>query len=258
MADFADRQARLLEPLFWLVASASYIEIATPLYTDNLIAFFDGDQEIVDWLRARWLRDETRHGEMLKAYVLKHWPWFEWEDGHRYFLADYGALCTVDNLASSRTLEMVARCVVETGTASFYRMLSEAADDPELKSLASAISADEVRHYKHFYRYFRRYRAVEQPGRAAVLGTLWERLHDFRSEDTLCAVKAVHRACNAGSTLPDRDYATFADRTLFAFRRHFPCEMATRMYLKPLGLPPLISRATAGTIGGAVRLIAST
>jgi hypothetical protein len=43
---------------------------------------------------------------------------------------------------------VAARCVVETGTATFYRMLSELSREPVLKHLAAEISADELRHYK--------------------------------------------------------------------------------------------------------------
>lgn len=245
------------DPLAWLVAGASFIEITSHLYTDNLIALFTGDPEVVKWLRERWLRDEMRHGETLRAYVQRRWPWFDWEAGYRTFLDDYGALCTVENLAPSRALEMVARCVIETGTATFYRMVSEAARDPELKALAARISADEVHHYKHFYRFFRRYRAIEKPGRAAILRTLWRRLRAVRDEDSLCAIKAVHLACSGGVPLSDAEYAALGNAILLDFKPHFPCDMATRMYLKPLGLPPLLGRAAAGTVSSAVRLFAA-
>jgi hypothetical protein len=221
------------------------------------MAFFAGDPEVVEWLRERWLKDEMRHGELLRAYVRKVWPRFDWDASYRSFLDDYGALCTVENLAPSRALEMVARCVIETGTATFYRMLSDAAHDPELKALAARISADEVHHYKHFYRFFRRYRAIEKPGRAAILRMLWDRLRDVREEDSLCALKAVHMACGDGARLSDGEYTALANALLLAFRRHFPCDMAAKMYLKPLGLPPLLGRAAAGTVGSAVRLIAA-
>ena len=245
------------DPLFWLVAGASFIEITSYLYTDNLIAFFADDPEVVQWLRGHWLKDEMRHGEMLRTYVQKNWPWFDWEAGYRKFLLDYGALCTVENLAQSRALELVARCVIETGTATFYRMVSEGSRDPELKAQAARISADEVHHYKHFYRFFRRYEAIEKPGRASILRTLWARLRDVREEDSFCALKAVHLTCSDDAPMSGAGYAALGNTILLDFKRHFPCNMAAKMYLKPLGLPPLLGRAAAGTFGSAVRLLAA-
>ena len=39
------------DALFYLVTGASFIESATDLYTQNLIDYFSGDDEITDWLK---------------------------------------------------------------------------------------------------------------------------------------------------------------------------------------------------------------
>ena len=46
---------------------------------------------------------------------------------------------------------MIARCVVESGTSSYYSAIRDAADEPVLKEIAGRIAADEYRHYKLFY-----------------------------------------------------------------------------------------------------------
>src|SRR6202012_1713504 len=51
----------------------------------------------------------------------------------------------------SRRGEMIARCVVESGTSSYYSAIRDATDEPVLKEIAGRISADEYRHYKLFY-----------------------------------------------------------------------------------------------------------
>ena len=43
---------------FFLVASASLMESATDLYTENLIEFFVGDDEVTSWLEHYWLPEE--------------------------------------------------------------------------------------------------------------------------------------------------------------------------------------------------------
>ena len=43
------------------------------------------------------------------------------------------------------------RCVVESGTSSYYSAIRDATDEPVLKEIAGRIAADEYRHYKLFY-----------------------------------------------------------------------------------------------------------
>ena len=202
-AALAHERVRDDRRLFYLVTSASFIEITSDLYTQNLVEYFRHDREIADWLEQVWQKEEVQHGTALRRYVETAWPDFDWEAAYRDFLAAYAPLCTVDQLAATRALEMAARCVVETGTATFYRMLSERSREPVLKLLAAKISADEVRHYKHFYRWFLRYQAVERPSRAAVLRTLWGRAAEIDAEDAFCAFKAVFLARNPAGRLPE-------------------------------------------------------
>jgi DNA-binding transcriptional regulator PaaX len=65
----------------------------------------------------------------VEALVRTAWPGFDWEAAYQTFLDQYTPLCTVEQLAGTRALEMAARCVVETGTAAFYRMVSELSGD---------------------------------------------------------------------------------------------------------------------------------
>lgn len=240
--------------LFEIVASASFIEITSDLYTKNLVAFFRDDKEIADWLEQRWEKEELQHGAALKKYVQTAWPDFDWEAAYDNFRRDYGAICTVEALAGTKALEMVARCVVETGTASFYRMLSELSPEPVLRQLAAAISNDEVRHYKHFHRYFRQYRKLEKPSRFAVMRTLLKRAADVDAEDTFYAYRAVFCATHPDAMFTRADYDAYRDRVLNLVRQHFPHGMAVKMLLKPLDMNPLVSRAMLPTVTQASRL----
>src|SRR5471032_1036933 len=221
------------ERLFYLLASASFIEITSDLYTANLVEFYRHDGEIVDWLEHYLLKEELQHGAALKRYVQTAWPEFDWDAAYRGFLDEYARLCTVEQLAATRALEMAARCVVETGTASFYRMLSEQTAEPVLKQLAANISSDEVRHYKHFYRYFRRYQALEQPSRTAVLRTLWSRVAAIDAEDAFCAFKPLYLARHPGAPFRKSDYDAYRLYVRQPAKNHFRHGMATKMLLKP-------------------------
>ncbi len=240
--------------LFHILASASFIEITSDLYTRNLIEFFQDDGEIVEWLESRWEKEELQHGAALKRYVQTAWPAFDWEAAYKLFVAEYSQCCTVEQLAGTRALEMAARCVVETGTATFYRMMSELSREPVLKRLAAEISADEVRHYKHFYRYFQRYRSLEQPSRVAILRTLLNRAAEVEAEDAFYAFKAVFRVCNPNAEFQKSDYAAYRDGAVQLTKSHFPHGMAVKMLLKPLDLNPVVGRAMLPAVTSAMRL----
>jgi len=240
--------------LFEIVASASFIEITSDRYTRTLVEFFGDDAEVAGWLERHWQNEELQHGAALKRYVETAWPEFDWEAGYRLFLADYGPTCTVERLAETRALEMASRCVIETGTATFYRALSELSREPVLKRLAGEISADEVRHYKHFHRYFLRYRELERPNRFAILRTLLNRASDVESEDALCAYKAVFRIRNSAAEFGRSDYIAYRDGVVRLLRDHYPHGMAVKMLLKPLDLNPLVGRAMLPAITSATRL----
>src|ERR1700757_720000 len=163
------------EAFFCLVASASFMESATNLYTENLVEFFAGDEEVTSWLERYWLPEELQHGRALRRYVETARPEFDWEPAYQRFVEEFRPYCEI-SLEAVRSLELASRCVVEMGTASYYTTLSRASGDPVLSILARRIADDEVRHYKHFYHYFRNYREAERPSRADVAPALWRRL----------------------------------------------------------------------------------
>lgn len=241
--------------LFAILTSASFIEITSDLYTDNLVEFFDGDHAVVDWLTHHWEPEELQHGAALKRYVQIAWPEFDWDTAYRDFILEYKCCCSVDQLNSTRALEMTARCVVEAGTASFYRMLSDAAPEPVLREIVTRISADEVRHYKNFYHFFLRYRESEQPGRAAVLKTLYSRVMEVDNEDVKIAFKHVFLARYPQADFPKNAYEDFRVGVRRIAQRHFPHDMAMKMFLKPLQLAPAIGRAVLRPVTSATRLL---
>src|ERR1700759_4790984 len=55
------------------------------------------------------------------------------------------------SVRGSRRGEMIARCVVESGTSSYHSPTGVATKEPFLGEIAGRIPADEYRHYKLFY-----------------------------------------------------------------------------------------------------------
>jgi hypothetical protein len=223
------------EAFFYLVTSAALMESATDLYTENLIDYFAGDVEVATWLEKYWLPEELQHGEALRRYVQITWPEFDWEPARQRFVEEFKPFCDIA-LEPTRSLEMASRCVVETGTASYYRTLSRASPDPVLARLTGHISDDEVRHYKHFYRYFRKYRDVERPRRAAIVSALWRRLKMTGGDDSFIVLKHVYSPGHPGAPFDRNAYRRVRRACRAVVRDHFPHQMSVQMLLKPLGL----------------------
>jgi rubrerythrin len=226
------------EEFFYLVASASLMERATDLYTRNLIDFFAGDEEIIDWLKQRWLPEELQHGRSLRRYVETAWPEFDWPRAYHGFVEEFTAYCQPEGLEATSTLEMASRCVVETGTAVYYTTLAQASPEPVLTLLARHIADDEVGHYKSFYRFFRKYREREQPGIATVVPALWRRLRMTGGEDSFIVLKHVYRTTRPDAPFDRHAYRAVRRRGRRLLRRHFPYRMSVKMLLKPLEMGP--------------------
>lgn len=243
------------EELFYLVTSASFIEITTDLYTRNLIDYFSDDSDTRGWLANHWEHEELQHGNALKRYVQTAWPDFAWDSAYRAFRAEYSECCKLELLEPTRSMEMAARCVVEMGTASYYTTLSRLSADPVLSDLTHHIREDEVRHYKYFYHYFLRYRELEGAGRTRTLRALWHRLKMIDGEDGLIAMKHVYRASHPGQRFDKHVYRDLHRRCRRAAGRHFPHEMSIKMLLKPLDLSPRVQHVALPVLTGVARYV---
>lgn len=230
------------EDLFFLLASSSFVESGSDLYTRNLIDHFDGDAELQSWLADHWEQEELQHGRALAAYVRHVWPEFDWSGAFESFWKEYGAVCTAAHLEHSRGLELAARCVVETGTASLYRALNAIAEEPVLQALTDQIRKDEVRHYKHFYQHFNRYRERESIGRYRIFRTVLKRVLEIRDEDSDIALRHVFVARYPERAGDAAECKRVTDRALNLLRKHIPADMTVKMLLKPIDLPARLLR----------------
>ncbi len=231
---------RASEELMLLLCASSFIESGSDLYTKNLVDYFGEDAEVAEWLSLHWEHEELQHGRALKTYINHVWPQFDWDLAFKNFFAEYSKICTVDEFEKTRALEMAARCVVETGTATLYRAINECSNEPVLKEITNHIRTDEVRHYKYFLKYFKKYNEIEKNGRWAVLGALVRRLFEIRNDDTEIALRhvlAIRYPQQAGNSTHARQ---MSERVNKLVRRHLSADMCLKMLLKPLDLPPRI------------------
>jgi hypothetical protein len=135
-----------------IVKAAALVEYNGSAYAHHLCRVFGDDPGFQASARC-WGDDEIRHGEALGRWAELADPEFDFAAAFARFRAGYRIdFDQEQSRRGSRAGEMIARCIVETGTSSYYSALRDAVEEPVLKEICRNIAADEVRHYKLFYR----------------------------------------------------------------------------------------------------------
>ena len=247
------QRARADELLYYLVASASFVETAADRYTANLLEHFS-DPALRGWLAGQWQAEEMQHGRALRRYVETVWPEVDWAGTYDAFLAEYSRFSTVEALEPDPALELVARCVVETGTSTYYTALSRRAEDPLLRQLTGFIRQDEVRHYAHFRQAFEAERARRRIGRAGVLRAIAHRIRQVRDEDAYVGFEHAWRMRHPGRSYDERLFERFRAELRGLVHRYYPYRMAVQMLLRPLDLNRGFERLAVPFLEGGARL----
>jgi hypothetical protein len=239
---------------YYLVTAASFVETAADLYTGNLVFHFP-DPRARAWLANRWRQEELQHGRALRSYVEAVWPEFDWDKGYSAFFDAYSALCTMDELEPSRALEMAARCVVETGTATFYTALHACAQEPVLKRLTGFIRRDEVRHYNYFRSFYQAYQAEERVGRLGVLRALRKRFTEAEQEDAYVGFKHAWLMRHPDQSFRDVHFAEFMAQVREGVAPHYPYRMLVQMLLQPLDLNRTVQKLAVPLLAQGARWV---
>lgn len=220
---------------YYVITAASFVETAADLYTANLVEHFT-DPTARYWLSNYWQPEELQHGLALRTYVETVWPEFDWPTHYHNFFAEYSQLCTMEELETSRALEMVARCVVEAGTSTFYTAVQNSSDEPILKKLTGLIKQDEVSHYNHFRRFFKAYQKHEHIGRLGVVRSLYKRLTEVENEDAYIGLKHAWLMRHPNKAFDKTQFDSLLQELRPMLSGHYPYRMALKMLLKPLSL----------------------
>lgn len=182
--------------LLCAVKAAALVEYNSSDYVTYLCNVFEGDEAFQAAARA-WGEEEIQHGRALARWAALADPDYDFEAGLRQFKAGYRLpLEARRSVRGSRGGELIARCVVECGTSSFYSALRDATEEPVLKSVCARIAGDEFRHYKLFHSHFRRYQAERPLSLARRLWVAFGRLGEA-SDDELAF------AYYCGNALPE-------------------------------------------------------
>jgi hypothetical protein len=145
-----------VEPrLLAAVKAAALVEYNAPDYVTYLKRIFANSGPETLASIEQWGREEAQHGRSLGRWAEMADPAFKLEEAFARFRKGYTpahfAISEDSSVRGSRRGEMVARCVVESGTSSYYSAIRDACDEPVLEEIAGRIAADEYRHYKLFY-----------------------------------------------------------------------------------------------------------
>ncbi len=144
-----------------IVRAAALVEANADHYTAYLCNVFEGDKDFCQEC-LEWAREEVQHGAALGRWASIVDPSFDFDTAFSRFRKGFNIETDVSaSVRGSRSGELIARCMVETGTSSYYAALGDATDEPVLKVICARIAADELRHYKLFYDNLKRYIASE-------------------------------------------------------------------------------------------------
>jgi rubrerythrin len=184
-----------------------------------------------------WAEEEVQHGDALARWATLADPEWDYSAAFDRYRAGYSVNTSADaSIRGSRTGELIARCMVETGTSSYYTALAEATSEPVLKQVCKLIAADEYRHFKLFYDHMRRYLARENLGITQRLRIALGRIGE--SEDDELAF-AYHCGNEPASQTYRHNRCTAAYMAgAMGYYRYRHIERSTGMILKAVGLSP--------------------
>jgi hypothetical protein len=227
--------ARVDRELVPIVKAASLVEHNGRAYADHLCLVFADDPEFQETAR-RWGEEEVTHGRALARWAALADPEFDFDAAVARFRDGYRVdFDSGRSRRGSRAGEMVARCVVEIGTSSYYTALRDAASEPVLKEICRHIAADELRHYRLFYRNLDRYLARDRIGRLGRLRVALGRVAESEDDELAYAYYAANE-----TALPydRRRYSRAYARRAYALYRLHHVERGVAMLLKAAGLTP--------------------
>ncbi|MBG52382.1 MAG: ferritin-like domain-containing protein [Alphaproteobacteria bacterium] len=203
------------------------------IYLTNVFA----DRPDVQAAIKQWGEEEVQHGAALARWSEIADPSFSFEKSFQRFQDIYRIPMDVaESVRGSRAGELIARCVVESGTSSFYTAIKEATEEPVLKQIAQQIAADEFRHYKLFYD------TLQSFGDAP---SFWERLKVAALRVNEADDDELASAYYAANTIPGdgvpynraKFAAAYEARALVLYQRHHTNRLVS-MIAKAVGLAP--------------------
>ncbi len=149
--------AKIDADIIRIIKAAALVEANAPDYVAYLCSIWHDDLQMQIHIK-KWGAEESRHGKALARWAKMADPQFDFAAS----LAAFARMQAIDiraekSIRGSRAGELIARCVVESGTSSMYSAISAGCNEPVLKQLARRIAADEFAHYAMFLALLKKY-----------------------------------------------------------------------------------------------------
>lgn len=221
------------------VKAAAMVEFNASDYVTYLRRVFADDAAMGAAIE-RWGREEIQHGEALARWAQLADPQFDFEAAFARFQAGYRLPLEADaSVRGSKAGEMIARCVVESGTSSYYSAIRDAVEEPVLKQIASHIAADEYRHYRLFYEAFKKYQGVERRTLFERLLVALSRVGETEDDELAYAYYCANYPASEAAGRYDRaHHSREYNRRILHFYRERHIAKGVSMIAKAVGLAP--------------------
>jgi hypothetical protein len=227
-----------------IVKAASLVEYNGAAYAHHLCRIFHDDPDF-QGAAQRWGDEEIQHGRALARWATLADPSYDFEFAFGRFQAGYRIDFNSEaSRRGSRSGEMIARCMVEIGTSSYYSALRDGVREPVLKEICRNIAADEIRHYKLFYKNLTRCLDRERIGFLQRLRAAFWRIAEADDDELAYAYYAANET--AGPYDRRRYSRAYARRALALYQEHHVQHMIA-MVFKAVGLAPRSRFATAAS-----------
>jgi rubrerythrin len=236
--------ASKVEP--WLVTAikaAALVEFNAPDYVTYLKRVFPDAQ--TQALIEEWGAEESQHGRALGRWAETADPSFNLQETFARFRAGYQPPHFADDatnatsIRGSRRGEMISRCVVESGTSSYYSAIRDMTEEPVLKEIAGRIAADEYRHYKLFYEIMNAQKEQDLPfwkKLIVAVGRINESDDDELAFAYYCA--SVSKAREGATPYIRTQCAKDSYKTILRIYRRHHVQRLSQMVSKAIGADP--------------------
>lgn len=219
------------------VKAASLVEFNAPDYVSYLCNVFADSEDIQQNIR-QWGREEAQHGKALAKWSRMADSAFDFDSAFDRFREIQGIDTeAIESVRGSRAGEMIARCVVESGTSSFYTAIKDATAEPVLKQIATYLAADEFAHYRLFYDSYKRYEG-ELPSTWQRMRIAVSRINEADDDELSGAFYCANYPENSGVAYDRKTFAAaYEKRALSVYKRSHINRMIA-MVAKAGGLKP--------------------
>lgn len=233
------------------VKAASLVEANSADYVTYLCNVFANRPDLHATIH-QWGIEEAQHGEVLARWAETADPDFDFNRSLSHFRDGYSLpLDASESVRGSQAGELIARCIVEVGTSSFYSSIRDASDEPVLREICRHIAADEIRHYRLFRDCLDGFRQGGKLPLPVRLKVAFGRIAEAEDDELAYAYYSANVAFGVGLKAYDRKSCATAywARAMSLYKPEH-IDRAVRMIFKAVDLDPAgrLSRFSAKMI----------